>query len=48
MAKNKNKKVRKAVSVAGVTVKIVLFLIGIALLAFFVWVGISVWKLFGF
>ena len=49
MAKaNKNKKVRKAVSVAGVVIKIVLFLVGVAMLAFLAWLGVSVLQMFGF
>lgn len=40
--KKENKKVRKAGNVAGTVIKIILFLVGVALLAFFVWLGVQV------
>lgn len=50
MAKKKNDnwtKLFKAVSVAGIIYNILLFLIGVALLAFFIWLGVKVGCLFG-
>lgn len=43
---DKTKKVRKAVNVAGIVMKIILFLAGLAMLAFLVWLGVSVWQMF--
>ncbi len=40
--KKETKKVRKALSVTGIVIKILLILAGVALLAFFVWVGLQV------
>lgn len=44
--KNTIKKVRKTVNVAGVIIKIVLILVGVAVLAFLVWLGVSILQMF--
>ncbi len=40
--KKENKKNRRPVSVAGIVIKIILFLAGVAILAVLVWIGVQV------
>lgn len=43
MSKEKdNKKVRKTGKVVGIVIKILLFFVGVAMLAFFAWLGVQI------